>query len=69
MGWKKSNLKKIFNEAMLMCFPSYHEGSPRALIEAASNGLPIICYDIPGCRTIVKNEYNGILVKVKNKNF
>ena len=64
---KKSNLKKIFNEAMLMCFPSYHEGSPRALIEAASNGLPIICYDIPGCRTIVKNEYNGILVKVKNK--
>lgn len=62
------NLEKIFDEAIVMCFPSYHEGSPRVLIEAISRGLPIIAYNIPGCRTIVKNNFNGYLVKKKNIN-
>ena len=47
--------------------PSYYsEGVPKSLIEAASVGKPIITTDMPGCRSIVKNNYNGILVRPKN---
>ena len=58
----------IFAKASIICLPSYREGLPRVLIEAASSGLPIITTDVPGCREIVKNNFNGILVQVKNSN-
>ena len=35
---------------------------PKVLIEAASCGLPIVSTDVPGCREIVRDEFNGILV-------
>tara|TARA_B100000579_G_scaffold437910_2_gene469859 strand:+ start:1572 stop:2675 length:1104 start_codon:yes stop_codon:yes gene_type:complete len=68
LGYKK-NLNKIFRNAFLTCFPSYHEGSPRTLIESSSYGVPIVCYDIPGNRNIVKNNFNGYRVKIYNYNF
>ena len=47
--------------------PSYYsEGVPKALIEAAAVGKPIVTTDMPGCRFIVKNNYNGLLVKPKD---
>jgi glycosyltransferase involved in cell wall biosynthesis len=46
-----------------VCFPStYGEGIPKVLIEAAATGRPIVAYDIPGCREIVKHGENGLLV-------
>ncbi len=64
----KNNSNKIFRNTFLTCFPSYHEGSPRALIESCSYGVPIVCYDIPGNRNIVKNNFNGYRVKIYNYN-
>ena len=39
------------------------EGCPNTIIEAQSQGLPVLAFDIEGVRDIIKNEYNGYLVK------
>ncbi len=46
--------------------PSYREGIPRSLLEAASMGKPIITTDSVGCREVVKDGWNGFLCKVKS---
>jgi glycosyltransferase involved in cell wall biosynthesis len=46
--------------------PSYREGTPRTLLEAASLGKPLIATDVPGCRETVIHNYNGYLCKVKD---
>lgn len=50
------------------CFvlPSYREGVPRSGLEALAMGRPIITTDTPGCREIVDNGVNGLLVEVNN---
>ncbi|WP_017730231.1 glycosyltransferase family 4 protein [Nafulsella turpanensis] len=46
--------------------PSYREGTPRSLLEAASAGKPIVTTDVPGCNNIVQDEVNGYLCKAKD---
>ena len=46
--------------------PSYREGVPRTLLEAASMGKPIVTTDTVGCREVVKDGYNGYLVPVSD---
>ncbi len=46
--------------------PSYREGTPRTLLEAAAMGKPIIASDVPGCREVVDDGENGYLCKVKD---
>jgi glycosyltransferase involved in cell wall biosynthesis len=46
--------------------PSYREGTPRTLLEAASSAKPIIATDVPGCNHVVKNDFNGLLCKLKD---
>ncbi len=46
--------------------PSYREGTPRTLLEAAAMGKPIITTDVPGCKEVVQDGYNGHLCAVKN---
>jgi glycosyltransferase involved in cell wall biosynthesis len=43
--------------------PSYREGTPRSLLEAAAMGRPLIATDVPGCREVVKDGVNGLLCK------
>ena len=59
---------QLYNKADLVCFPSYHEGLPRALLEAASCELPIVAYDVSGCREIVINNENGYLLPFRDEN-
>lgn len=49
--------------AMLL---SYREGLPRALVEAAACGRPIVATDVPGCRELVSDGAEGILVQLGN---
>jgi glycosyltransferase involved in cell wall biosynthesis len=44
--------------------PSYREGAPRTLIEAASMARPVIATDVPGCRSVVEDGETGYLCKV-----
>jgi len=45
--------------------PSYREGLPKSLIEAAACALPLIATDVPGCREVVTDEVDGLLVPVR----
>ena len=59
-------MHNIYKLATIICFPSYREGLPKSLLEAASCGVPIVSYDVPGSREIVIDQLNGLLVPLKN---
>ena len=61
-------MHEVLPKASIICLPSYREGLPKVLLEAASCSRPIIATDVPGCREIVHNGKNGILVPIKNSN-
>ena len=46
--------------------PSYREGTPRSLLEAAAMGKPLIATDVPGCRQVVQDGHNGYLCRVRD---
>jgi glycosyltransferase involved in cell wall biosynthesis len=54
------------SKADCIVLPSYREGTPRVLLEAASAGKPIITTDVPGCNNVVTDGYNGLLCKLKD---
>ncbi|MES2221513.1 MAG: glycosyltransferase family 4 protein [Acidobacteriota bacterium] len=53
-------------EADCVVLPSYREGAPRALLEAASMAKPIITTDVPGCRDVVDDGVTGFLAQVRD---
>ncbi len=62
----QKNTIKFIEESNCIILPSYREGLSRTLLEGASIGRPIITCDVPGCRDVVKNNFNGFLCKVKS---
>ncbi|MDC0992152.1 glycosyltransferase family 4 protein [Gammaproteobacteria bacterium] len=74
--WKSVPGLKIFEPtdelekflAQVDCFvlPSYREGMPKSILEACSMSLPVICSNVPGCRNIVSENFNGFLCEPKN---
>jgi glycosyltransferase involved in cell wall biosynthesis len=59
----QSNMPDIYARSHIVCLPSYYgEGVPRALIEAAACARPIVTADTPGCREVVCDGVNGLLV-------
>ena len=52
--------------ASVFVLPSYREGTPRTVLEAAAMGRPVITTDVPGCRETVVDGKTGILVEVGN---
>ena len=65
VGWVE-DISKILKKTDILCLPSYREGLPKALIEGAAYGLPIVTTDTVGCRDVVKDGVNGFLVPIKN---
>ncbi len=59
---KKSDILPCLQQADIVCLPSYREGLPKVLLEAAACGKPLVATDVPGCREVVRDGYNGILV-------
>jgi glycosyltransferase involved in cell wall biosynthesis len=53
-------------QAHIVVMPSYREGLPRGLIEAAACGRAIVTTDVPGCRAVVRHEDNGLLVPLQD---
>jgi len=62
----KDNIKEQIEKCDIFVLPSYREGVPRTLLEAASMGKPIVTTDAVGCKEVVDDGVNGFLVPVKD---
>ena len=65
LGFGKA--QEIYKSADIVVLPSYHEGLPTSLLEAASCGLPIIATDIAGARKICLDKKTGLLVPARDE--
>jgi glycosyltransferase involved in cell wall biosynthesis len=65
IGYEK-NIAKLYSESHIVCLPSYREGLPKSLIEAAAASRAIVTTDVPGCRDAIIANKTGLLVPVKN---
>ncbi len=64
-GWS-DDMAATLASCHIACLPSYREGVPRALLEAAASGRPSIATDVPGCRDAVVDGVTGLLVPVRD---
>ena len=60
------DMPAAFAQAHIVCLPSYREGLPKVLLEAAACGKPLVATDAPGCREIVRHNENGLLVPLRD---
>ena len=58
----REDMAEMFALSNIVVLPSYREGLPKVLLEAASCGRAIVATDVPGCREIVHHNVNGLLV-------
>lgn len=75
-GWMDEGLVKwlghvddmaaLFASVDAVVLPSYREGLPKGLIEAGASGLPLVTTDVPGCREVVTDGVDGLLVQVRD---
>ena len=70
-GWVKwlghvDDMPALYHSVDIVVLPSYREGLPKGLIEAAACALPLITTDSPGCREVVDHEVSGLQIPVKD---
>jgi glycosyltransferase involved in cell wall biosynthesis len=61
----RQDMSAIYSQANIICLPSYREGLPKVLLEAAASGRAIVTTDVPGCREVVVEGENGLLVPAR----
>jgi glycosyltransferase involved in cell wall biosynthesis len=60
------DMTPLFREAAIVCLPSYREGMPKSLLEAAAAGCAVVTTDVTGCREAVVPGVTGDLVPVSD---
>ena len=65
LGYKK-DIAGVFESTNLVVLPSYREGLPKVLIEAAACGRAVVTTDVAGCRDAITPDITGLLVSVKD---
>ncbi len=63
----QQDVRPFLKQCSVYVLPSYHEGTPRSVLEAMSMGRAVITTDAPGCRETVIDGENGYLIPVKNE--
>ncbi|MCK9283054.1 MAG: glycosyltransferase family 4 protein [Rhodocyclaceae bacterium] len=63
---RRDDMPDVLVKATLVCLPSYREGLPKVLLEAAACGRALVATDVPGCREIVADKANGLLVPARD---
>jgi glycosyltransferase involved in cell wall biosynthesis len=62
----RDDIAQVWRDAHVCVLPSYREGLPKALLEAAACGRPIITTSVPGCRAVVDDGVEGLLVPAQD---
>ncbi len=62
----REDMPTVLGAATLVVLPSYREGLPKVLLEAAACGKALIATDVPGCREVVQHQKTGLLVPVRD---
>lgn len=65
---EQQDVRPYLEKTSVFVLPSYHEGTPKSVLEAMAVGRAIVTTDAPGCRETVTNGVNGFLVEPKNAN-
>jgi len=60
------DVRPFIEQAHVLVLPSYREGMPRTVLEAAAMGRPAIVTDVPGCRQAIVPDETGWLCEVRN---
>ena len=62
----QTNMPEWYALMSVIALPSYREGLPRVIMEAAASSVPMVASDIPACRELIEPGRTGLLVPVKN---
>src|SRR5205085_10549474 len=62
----RSDMPELYALMDVVALPSYREGFPRSLMEAAAMSKPLVASDVSGCRQAIVDGRNGFLVPVKD---
>jgi glycosyltransferase involved in cell wall biosynthesis len=62
----REDMVAVYAAAHVVCLPSYREGLPTVLLEAAACGCALVATDVPGCREVVRDGDTGLLVPPHN---
>ena len=65
LGFRK-DIAAQYADANVVCLPSYREGLPKSLVEAAACGRAVVTTDVPGCRDAITPGVTGLIVSVKD---
>ena len=60
------DIRRVICQADCVVLPSYREGTPRSLLEAAAMGKPLVATKVPGCVEVIDDEVNGFLCEAQN---
>jgi len=63
---ERDDIAAVWAGAHIAVLPSYREGLPKSLLEAAASARPLVATDVPGCRALVRDGENGLLVPAQN---
>lgn len=63
---EQADVRPFIEQAQVLVLPSYREGMPRTVLEAAAMGRPAVVSDVPGCRQAIEPGVTGWLCEVKS---
>lgn len=63
---EQTDIAGLYQRAHIAVLPSYREGLPKSLIEAAACGRAVVTTDVPGCRDAIEANVTGLLVPAKD---
>ena len=63
---ERSDIPALYAQSHIAVLPSYREGLPKSLVEAAAAGIAVVTTDVPGCRDAIEPGVSGLLVPAKN---
>lgn len=63
---EREDIAELYQNAHIAVLPSYREGLPRSLVEAAACGRAVVTTDVPGCRDAIEPGVTGLLVPVRD---